>query len=244
MNIICIIPARLHSTRLERKLLLPLGEKSILQHVYDNCKNVPQFSDVIIATDSQEIATHCNIFGAKVIMTQSNHESGTDRIYEAFLKNGVDADVVVNVQADEPFLTSSHIQSIVKGHIQSTYDVCTGICTITDESEYTSQSVVKVVIDNYDCAMYFSRAPIPMHRDSDFSTSTIIYKHIGVYSYKLDVLQYFTELPQSTYESIEKLEQLRLLEKGKKYLCIKLDYDGFGIDTPDDYQQALNRLHK
>ena len=83
-----------------------------------------------------------------------------------------------------------------------------------------------------------------MHRDSDFSTSTIIYKHIGVYSYKLDVLQYFTELPQSTYESIEKLEQLRLLEKGKKYLCIKLDYEGFGIDTPDDYQQAVNRLHK
>lgn len=244
MNIICIIPARLNSVRLNGKLLLPLGDKTIIQHVYDNCKNVPLFSDVIIATDNSEISSHCSQFGAKVIMTDSHHESGTDRIYEAYQEYGISADIIVNVQADEPFLSATHIQAIVEAHTNNTYDVCTGITPIKDESELYSTSVVKVVTDHNDCAMYFSRAPIPCNREGFVNESQIYKKHIGIYSYRTDVLRFFTELPQSKYEVFEKLEQLRLMEQGKKYACIELDYDGFGIDTLDDYQAALNKLNR
>ncbi|MFM7544530.1 MAG: 3-deoxy-manno-octulosonate cytidylyltransferase [Ignavibacteria bacterium] len=242
MNVICIIPARLQSTRLPGKLLMPLGDKSILHHVYSNCKKVSLFSDVIIATDSDDIVEHCALFGAKVIMTGDHHASGTDRVYEAYTKNQVIADLIVNVQADEPFLCSEHIESIIHSHIKNDVDVCTGVTFFKDSDEMLSSGSVKVVTDQHDIAMYFSRSPIPFFRDELEFNLKAYKKHIGIYSYKEHTLKYFTELKESNYESIEKLEQLRLMEKGKRFLCVPIEYDGFGIDTMHDYQRALQRI--
>ena len=244
MNILCIIPARMQSSRLPGKLLMPLGDKSILQHVYTNCVDVSCFTDVIIATDSQEIIDHCALFGAKTIMTACHHTSGTDRIHEAYISNAEPADIIVNVQGDEPFLVSKHIETIISSHKYIDVDVCTGVTNFTELEELQSSASVKVVTDENDIAMYFSRAPIPFFRDDDNFNLHIFKKHIGIYSYKEDTLRCFTEFNESTYESIEKLEQLRLMEKGKRYLCVPLEYDGFGIDTMQDYQRALQRLQK
>lgn len=242
MNVLCIIPARMQSTRLPGKLLMPLGDKSILHHVYENCMRVPSFSDVIIATDSHDIEQHCDLFGAKVIMTGGHHTSGTDRIYEAYTKQSVPADMIVNVQADEPFLLYDHIETIISSHKINDVDICTGITTFSNIEEIESSSSVKVVTDEHDIAMYFSRAPIPFYRDNSEYNFKTYKKHIGIYSYRENILKYFTELKESKYESIEKLEQLRLIEKGIQYLCVSLDYDGFGIDTMQDYERALQRL--
>lgn len=242
MNVLCIIPARLESTRLPGKLLMPLGDTSVLHLVYSNCKKVAAFSDVIIATDSNDIKEHCRLFDANVIMTGNNHTSGTDRVYEAYSKSKVSSDLIVNVQADEPFLKKDHIETIIQNHINNDVDVCTGVTHFSDSEELLSTASVKVVTDEHDIAMYFSRSPIPNFRDSHECNLQVYKKHIGIYSYKEEILKYFTELKESRYESIEKLEQLRLMEKGKRYLCVPIDYDGFGIDTMHDYQRALQRI--
>lgn len=243
MIVLCIIPARLQSSRLPNKVTLQLGDCTIIEQVYRNCKQVASFSNVMIATDSVDLKVICEGFGAQVIMTSHEHVSGTDRIHEAYMQCGQVADLIVNVQADEPFLLPEHLQNIIDHHISSKADVCTGMSVITDEEEIGSPNTVKVITDIDNNALYFSRSTIPYYRDSNQINRRYM-KHIGVYSYRAQTLKYFTELPEGRLESIEKLEQLRLLERGATYACVELDYDGFGIDTLTDYEKALKRVNK
>jgi 3-deoxy-manno-octulosonate cytidylyltransferase (CMP-KDO synthetase) len=245
MNVICIIPARLQSTRLPEKLLMSLGEFSIIEHVYRNCVKANVFSKILIAVDDQLMLKHCAAFCDDVIMTSKEHQSGTDRIYEAYQQSGMRADYIVNVQADEPFLNSELIASLVKSHSITECDVMTAMTKIDNMEELFSPSCVKIVLGQHNRALYFSRSPIPFIRDipkDEWFQHHDFMKHIGVYSYTASSLQAFVNNTPSTLEMTEKLEQLRLLEQGHSYTCIELNYDGFGIDTIEDYQKAIERI--
>jgi len=247
MNVICIIPARLQSMRLPKKLLMQMGTSSIIEHVYRNCVNAGVFSTIIIAVDDIIMFDHCKRFCDQVIMTRTEHSSGTDRIFEAYSISKVKADYIVNVQADEPFLEGVHIAQLVHEHVNTTCDVMTAMSRIYDADELHSPSCVKVVVGNNHRALYFSRSPIPFIRDipmNEWLNHHAFMKHIGIYSYTESSLQKFIEMPLGTFEQVEKLEQLRLLEEGLVYSCIELQYDGFGIDTLEDYHKALERLNR
>lgn len=245
MNAICIIPARLQSTRLPGKLLLKLGEYSIIEHVYRNCVNAKVFSAVLIAVDDNQMREHCATFCDDIIMTKNEHQSGTDRIYEAYQQSGIKADYIVNVQADEPFLNAELIATLVQSHSIAGCDVMTAMTKIVDMDELVSPSCVKVVHGQQNRALYFSRSPIPFIRDipmDEWIQHHDYMKHIGVYSYTESSLQAFVNSTPSTLEMTEKLEQLRLMEQGHSYTCIELSYDGFGIDTIEDYHKAIERI--
>lgn len=245
MNAICIIPARLQSTRLPEKLLMPLGDYSIIEHVYRNCVRANVFTKVLIAVDDILMHEHCITFSDDVIMTRNDHQSGTDRIYEAYQQSGIRADFIVNVQADEPFLNSEFIATLVQSHAVSGCDVMTAMTKIDDIDELFSPSCVKIILGPHNRALYFSRSPIPFIRDipkDEWIQHHDFMKHIGVYSYTEASLQSFVNTTSSMLEMTEKLEQLRLLEQGHSYTCIELNYDGFGIDTLEDYHKAIERI--
>ncbi|MEY5130087.1 MAG: 3-deoxy-manno-octulosonate cytidylyltransferase [Bacteroidota bacterium] len=245
MNAICIIPARLQSTRLPEKLLMSLGDFSIVEHVYRNCVRANVFTKVLIAVDDHQMFEHCAAFCDDVIMTRKGHQSGTDRIYEAYQQSGIRADYIVNVQADEPFLNSEHIAILVQSHSITECDVMTAMTKIDNMEELFSPSCVKIVLGQHNRALYFSRSPIPFLRDipkDEWIQHHDFMKHIGVYSYTESSLQAFVNTSPSRLEITEKLEQLRLLEQGHSYTCIELNYDGFGIDTIEDYQKAIERI--
>jgi 3-deoxy-manno-octulosonate cytidylyltransferase (CMP-KDO synthetase) len=245
MNAICIIPARLQSTRLPEKLLMSLGDFSIVEHVYRNCVRANVFTKVLIAVDDHQMLEHCAAFCDDVIMTRKDHQSGTDRIYEAYQQSGIRADYIVNVQADEPFLNSELISILVQSHSITECDVMTAMTKIDNMEELFSPSCVKIVLGQHNRALYFSRLPIPFLRDipkDEWIQHHDFMKHIGVYSYTESSLQAFVNTSPSRLEITEKLEQLRLLEQGHSYTCIELNYDGFGIDTIEDYQKAIERI--
>jgi 3-deoxy-manno-octulosonate cytidylyltransferase (CMP-KDO synthetase) len=247
MNAICIIPARLQSTRLPEKLLMSLGDFSIIEHVYRNCVKANVFTKVLIAVDDHHMLEHCAAFCDDVIMTRKDHQSGTDRIYEAYQQSGIKADFIVNVQADEPFLNKELIATLVKSHSITECDVMTAMTKIDNMEELFSPSCVKVVLGQHNRALYFSRSPIPFIRDipmDEWIQHHDFMMHIGVYSYTENSLQSFVNSTPSTLEMTEKLEQLRLLEQGHSYTCIELNYDGFGIDTIEDYQKAIERINR
>jgi len=247
MKTICIIPARLQSTRLPKKVLMQLGESSIIEHVYHNCVKANVFSDILIAVDEIELYEHCTVFCDRVIKTNMEHGSGTDRIYEAYISSKIQADYIVNVQADEPFLDAQHIAQLVLEHQSIPCDVMTAMTRIYESEELHASSCVKVVVGSNQRALYFSRSPIPCVRDYP-SDEWVHYhdymKHIGIYSYTEASLKKFVESPIGRLEQVEQLEQLRLLEQGFTYSCIELHYDGFGIDTIDDYNKALERMNR
>jgi len=245
MNAICIIPARLQSTRLPEKLLMSLGDFSIVEHVYRNCVRANVFTKVLIAVDDHQMFEHCAAFCDDVIMTRKDHQSGTDRIYEAYQQSGIRADYIINVQADEPFLNSELIAILVQSHSITECDVMTAMTKIDNMEELFSPSCVKIVLGQHNRALYFSRSPIPFIRDipmDEWIQHHDFMKHIGVYSYTESSLQAFVNTSPSRLEITEKLEQLRLLEQGHSYTCIELNYDGFGIDTIEDYQKAIERI--
>lgn len=207
-----IIPARLASSRLPGKLLLKVAGKTIIQHVYERVKDLPAQS-ITIATDSQEIYTLAKSFNADVLMTDINHQSGTDRIAQAAQIMGLSEDaVIVNVQGDEPQMQDRlvlQVASLVQSDWASLY------WPIDDIVDFNNPNVVKVVINQLNQAMYFSRSPIPFYRD-DPKHLPSAFKHIGIYAYRMQSLQAWVKSPQSTLEHYECLEQLRALELGMK----------------------------
>jgi len=206
MNAICIIPARLQSTRLPEKLLMSLGDFSIVEHVYRNCVRANVFTKVLIAVDDHQMFEHCAAFCDDVIMTRKGHQSGTDRIYEAYQQSGIRADYIINVQADEPFLNSEHIAILVQSHSITECDVMTAMTKIDNMEELFSPSCVKIVLGQHNRALYFSRSPIPFLRDipkDEWIQHHDFMKHIGVYSY--------TEL--TVQQDPENLQQLDLSQR-------------------------------
>jgi len=250
MRRIVIIPARLHSSRLPRKLLLPLGERSILSHVYHRCLHAKGIDAVYIATDSEEIAAHCRHFTADIMMTDTSHQSGTDRIAEAAA--ALEAEVIVNVQGDEPFIDPDLISQIAKA-VTPEQPMSSAMRRIHHTAALHDHSVVKVVVNQKREALYFSRALIPHYRDGDAllaaETGTLpeslrFYQHIGIYGYHRDFLLTYSQLPPSYLEQMERLEQLRVLENGYTIRMIETDHDALGIDTMEDYQYAQERIQK
>ncbi len=237
MNAVGIIPARYGSVRFEGKLLGDLCGKPVIQHTWENAKKSKSIEDLIIATDDKRIYRTARGFGAKSVYTSQAHKSGSDRLTE--VANSIEAKVIVNIQADEPFIHPSMIDDVVFPILKDKNIYMTTLChKIKDLYEIVDPNVVKVVRDRYGFALYFSRAPIPYALKHE-TRVTSCYKHIGLYAYTKDFLLTFRSLPQTKLEKNEKLEQLRVIENGYKIKVLETKFDTIGIDTPEDLKKAV-----
>jgi len=232
-----IIPARIGSSRFPNKVLADIGGMPM---VVRTAKAVESIDDVVIATDAQEVIDIAKQHDIKAILTSSNHQSGTDRIYEAAQKLQLNEDeIIINVQGDEPFIETSVVQSIydlTKKNRDNKWIMMNSCYKQISNPEADDPNMVKVVTDNDNIALYFSRAKIPYPRDHHFNA----YKgHLGIYGFTVRSLQNFCMLASSPLEDIEKLEQLRALYHGYKIAMIEVNTESFGIDTPEDLEKAL-----
>ncbi|WP_423929594.1 3-deoxy-manno-octulosonate cytidylyltransferase [Candidatus Palauibacter sp.] len=236
MGVICVLPARLYSTRISRKLLQKLAGRTLLEWCWRAASAIRVFDDVVVATDSGEIEACARGFEAKVVRTRSDHVSGTDRVDEAadLLGAGED-DVVVNFQADEPFVDGGAIE----GAVRRADEVATIAAPIGSEHEWRSSAVVKVARAADGRALYFSRSPIPFWRDEspEFGTHARL-RHVGVYAYRRSALRRWAALPESTLERAERLEQLRALEAGMRIHVELGPWTEPGVDLPVDIERA------
>ena len=246
MKKVIIIPARLDSSRLPKKVLLDLKGKTVIQRVYEQCLKVKNVDGVYIATDSIEIKEVCESFTDKVVITKSTHQSGTDRIGEAV--SAIDCDVVINVQGDEPFIEPSLIEALVNSFSNSDISMSSAMSKINNIKDLQNTNVVKVVTDLHNNALFFSRSLIPFPRDvKEISIAKEVlekgqfFRHIGIYGYRKDFLLKFINMEQSYLEKVEKLEQLRALENGFKIKMIEANSSLIGIDTQEDYEEALKK---
>ncbi|NQT28415.1 MAG: 3-deoxy-manno-octulosonate cytidylyltransferase [Candidatus Omnitrophica bacterium] len=231
LNIIGVIPARYESTRLTFKLLRKIRGKSLLQWTWENASATHSLDRLIIACDHLEIKKEAEKFGSEAILTSPEHSSGTDRIAEVI--RDIDVKVVINIQADEPLIHHSIIDRLAQEMLSNDELVMATVKKrIDQENEINKPSVVKVVTNREDFAIYFSRFPIPFYRDQD--SSPLYYKHLGIYAYTKDFLYTFKNLPESSLEGAEKLEQLRALEAGYKIKVIETQFDSCGVDTEED----------
>lgn len=239
MKFIGLIPARYASTRFPGKPLALLGGKPVIQRVYEQVASV--LDDACVATDDERIFDCVKNFGGKVVMTRTDHKSGTDRIEEAIEKIGGDYDVIVNIQGDEPFIQKSQIETVCRCFDDAKTQIATLGKPFTDMDAVANPNSPKIVIDNNSFAMYFSRSIIPFVRGKEQAEWLQHYpflKHLGIYAYRRDVLRQITQLPQSSLEIAESLEQLRWLQNGFKIKVGLTDVETVGIDTPDDLKRA------
>ena len=253
---VAIIPARYNSTRFPGKPLALLQNKPVIQHVFEKVKDARLVDAVLVATDDERIYNIVADFGGKAVMTSEGHRTGTDRVAEA--AKGIECDIVINIQGDEPFIKTEMVDDLVNMLACDERALMGTLAKrITDSKEIFSPDVVKVVIDNEGFAMYFSRAPIPWHReefskfqDSGFKAGNRylatggmeVYKHIGIYGYRKDTLLSLSSMEENALEKLEKLEQLRALASGIKIKVKETDYDTFGIDTVEDLRNAEEYL--
>lgn len=242
MKIIGIIPARYASTRFPGKPLVMLGDKQIIERVYRQVEGI--LDEVVVATDDKRIFDAVAAFGGKVVMTSTEHRSGTDRVMEAYSKLGEKYDVIVNIQGDEPFIQPEQIKQLCQCFNDDNVDIATLVKPFTDDdgiAALENPNSPKVVLDNNMRAMYFSRSVIPYLRGVDkneWLKKHTFYKHIGMYAYRADALQRITSLPQSTLELAESLEQLRWIENGLTIKVGVTQQETIGIDTPEDLKRA------
>lgn len=247
MKAVAVIPARYASTRLPSKLILQevksVTGRYIIEHVYQNVKQARRIHKVIVATDNQLIYDIVKGFGGEVEMTSVLHTSGTDRIAE--VSKRLDADVVVNVQGDEPEMNADMVDQVVDTLVEDKAAVMATLAhKIKDAAELANPNVVKVVRDNDGYALYFSRSQIPYVRDSKDPINepgVIFLRHLGIYAYQRDFLLKYTKLPASPLEHVEKLEQLRALSNGFKIKVAITPYTTRGIDTRDDLIAFLEK---
>jgi len=241
MKIIAVIPARYASTRFPAKLMQDLGGKTVILRTYQAAIETQLFADVFVVTDSDIIFKEIESNGGKVIKSIKNHESGSDRIAEAV--ENMNVDVVVNVQGDEPFINKEALESLVnafKLDVECKIDLGSVMYQITDKEDIENPNNVKVVVDQNNFALYFSRSVIPYPRDENVDVRYM--KHIGIYAFRKSALLDFYSLPMKSLEASEKLEQLRYLEYGKRIKMIETDKGTIGIDTPEDLEKAKKML--
>jgi len=241
MAAIVIIPARYDSTRFPGKPLYPLRGMPVIRHVYENSKRSRLADDVIVATDSETIFEKVLSFGGKAAMTDRNHQSGTDRIAE--VARSTDCDIIVNVQGDEPLIRSEMIDDVISLLEDKRASIGTLIKKIDDLQEITDPNVVKIVFDNQGFALYFSRAQIPFRAPHSELSAPDYYKHIGIYSYRRDILLTLAGMEQTGLERVEKLEQLRALENGMKIKIRETFFETYGVDTPEDIERVEKCLN-
>lgn len=234
INVIGVIPARYASTRLSVKLLQDLCGKPLLRWTWESAAGAHLLDKLIIACDHPEIEEAAKSFGAEVVLTSSQHKSGTDRIAEAI--RDIEAKIVINIQADEPLIHPSVIDSLAQEMLSdSNLKMATVRKRIEDPGEINDPNTVKVICDKLDFAIYFSRWPLPYYWNQE---NRIYYKHLGIYAYSKDFLYTFKNLPFSELENAERLEQLRALESGYKLKVIETHFDSWGIDTFDDLRKV------
>lgn len=237
-----IIPARFASTRFPGKPLALIGGKTMIQRVYEQARQA--LDDVFVATDDQRIADEVGRFGGKAIMTSPSHPSGTDRCWEAYTQVGDEYDVIINIQGDEPFIDPSQIKALMNCFDRPDVDIATlirkieqkeGIATLLDPNK------PKVVVNNRQEAIYFSRSPIPYLRNvnqSDWLLHHDYFAHVGIYAYRTRVLKEIVSLLPTTLETAESLEQLRWIENGYRIRVAETDFHSIGIDTPEDMEKV------
>lgn len=237
-QVVAIVPARYESTRLPGKPLALIDGKPMIQHVFERTRNVALVDRVLVATDDRRIADAVRGFGGDVVMTRSDHPSGTDRIAEVATQ--LDADVIVNVQGDLPFLESAMVDAAVQlMRADVALPMATVKTAIHDSEEMANPNVVKVVTDRDGYALYFSRSRLPYWRDGAAAKDgTLGYKHIGLYAYRRDFLLTFARLAPTPLEQAEKLEQLRALEWGFRIKVAETVGVGIEVDTPHDLERA------
>jgi 3-deoxy-manno-octulosonate cytidylyltransferase (CMP-KDO synthetase) len=237
-----IIPARNQSKRFPGKILAPLGGVPLVIRVFNSAKESRLISDVFIATDDQQVASVVTDYGAQVVMTDTRHRTGTDRVAEAASKLG-DYDIVVNIQADEPFMTPDIIDKVVSALDDPEILMSTACSRLENESEINDPNVVKVAFDRSGFALYFSRSIIPSGKYSG-SGSVEVYGHLGIYGFKRDFLHKFASLERSSLEIAESLEQLRALEHGYGIKTVVVDGYFSGINTREDLLKAEKILER
>lgn len=243
MKVVGIIPSRFDSSRLPGKPLADIGGMSMIERVY---RRASQALDcVVVAADDQRIVDEVERFGGRAIMTSPDHTSGTDRVYEAFRSLGSDADVVVNIQGDEPFIDPGQIRSVVDVFKDSDVAIATLARRFNPDAGWDAlfdSNAVKVVLNNYCDAMYFSRSIMPYvrgHKWDEWIHSAEFYIHVGLYAYRSDTLRDIVALPVSPLEQAESLEQLRWLQAGIPVRVAVTDIETIGVDTPEDLARAI-----
>ena len=235
MKVTALIPARLSSTRFDRKLLMDLCGKSIILRTYESVVETGLFHSVYVVTEDKEIYNEIVNAGGNSILSENKHESGSDRIAEAC--ESIDSDAFVNIQGDEPFIDSSSLNKLVFELNNSDY--VSLMINISDINEINDPNNVKVIVDSENYALYFSRSVIPFCRDVNTAEITY-YKHIGVYGFTKQALVNFSKLPPSKLELVEKIEAIRIVENGSRIKMIETDFLGVGIDTKEDLDLAIS----
>ncbi|MFC2136547.1 3-deoxy-manno-octulosonate cytidylyltransferase [Bacteroidota bacterium] len=245
LQFIGIIPARYESKRFPGKPLAKIGNKSMIQRVYEKVSSI--LDDVIVATDDSKIYKEVKYFEGKVLMTSPEHKTGTERCAEAFKlytnETGKTYDGIINIQADEPFVTPKQIKTLMNCFLDKTVQIATLIKKIKNKEDIFDPNVVKAVVSKMGAALYFSRSPIPYNRDHDkenWIENTKYYKHVGIYAYKPEALSKITKFEPSNLEIAESLEQNRWLEEEYYIKTATTEYDSVSIDTPEDIQKAID----
>ena len=244
MRFLGIIPARYASTRFPGKPLADMGGKPMIQRVYEQVRTT--VDELYVATDDNRIYHAVLAFWGRGVLTSETHQSGTDRCYEAFLKTGKDFDVIINIQGDEPFIQPSQVELLKNCFSEMDVQIATLAKPFDKEGDFEqtlfNPNTPKVVLNDRNEAMYFSRSVIPYIRGKVYTgwlDSHVFYKHIGLYAYRSDVLKEITALPQSSLEIAESLEQLRWLQNGYRIKVAITDRETIGIDTPEDLEKAM-----
>jgi 3-deoxy-manno-octulosonate cytidylyltransferase (CMP-KDO synthetase) len=230
LTVLGVIPARLHSQRLPRKVLRDIAGRALVLRTYDAAKRSPHLTDLLIATDSEEVAGVCSAHGVPAVVTSADHPSGTDRVWEVAQHRA--ADVYVNIQGDEPLVTTGHIETLVRPFLNEPEVQVTTLKIRASPDEVASRTANKVVTDRHGDALYFSRLPIPFDRDN--VGGVVYWKHIGMYAFRRPVLEMYHSLPASALEKAEQLEQLRLLEHGIRIRVLETREATIGVDTEED----------
>jgi len=242
MRVVGIIPARFHSTRLPGKPLISIAGKSLIQRVYENASQCQRLNELIVATDDERIQKEVQGFGGKAIMTPRDLPSGTDRC--AFVAKSQDADIIANIQGDEPFLDIRVLDLAIKLLTETPeINVVTAAKEGISDAELDDPNIVKVLIDKNQNALLFSRQNIPYIRNMNVLSIHPAMQHIGLYVFRQQYLQKFVEMPQTVLEQLEQLEQLRILENGEKIRVVLTDKLSLGIDTLEDVKHAERLLN-
>jgi len=241
MKFVALIPARYGASRFPGKMMAMLKGKTVIRRTYEATLATGLFDDVCVVTDDERIYNEIVTNGGKAMMSKKEHETGSDRIAEAAAE--IDADIIVNVQGDEPFTKRESLEpllNVFKSEDADNIDLASIVQELHDEVLINDPNYVKVAIDSNGYALLFSRAPIPYHRNKD--VKNICYEHIGVYAFRKKTLLEFSETPMGVLENIEKIEALRYLENGKKMKMVVTSYMGIEIDTPEDLVNAEQHI--
>lgn len=243
MNVLGIIPARYASTRFPGKPLVDIGGKSMIRRVYEQAQKCQNLDDVVVATDDSRIFDHVTGFGGSVVMTSSDHQSGTDRCAEVALKYP-EHQVIINIQGDEPYIDPEQVSKVISCFDSMNTQLATLVKKIVSEPELFNPNSPKVILNKNSEAIYFSRSPLPHIRgqeQSNWLQHFTYFKHIGIYGYRADILQQITKLSVSLLEKAESLEQLRWIENGYRIKVAETELETYAIDTPEDLDN-LNQI--